>query len=107
MLKVINKMTEEKQSQISYKFNEDSAIEEIKEYIDSTYKGHYSKNKFQSTEFIIDSGHGTGFMVGNCIKYAQRYGNKEGPESWRKDLMKIIHYAIMQIHVHDELYKDV
>ena len=81
------------------KYSEDIIINQLKEYIDSTYKGHYSKQKFQATEFIIDSGHGMGFCLGNVMKYAQRYGKKNGRN--RDDLMKIAHYAIMALHVHD------
>ena len=33
------------------------------------------------------------------LKYAQRYGKKDGRN--RKDLLKIIHYAIIMLHVHD------
>lgn len=86
---------------ISYKYGEDKYIQEISNYIDKTYSQHYSKNQFQATEFIIDSGHGTGFCIGNVLKYAQRYGRKGNREEWRKDLMKVIHYAVMQLHVHD------
>ena len=64
---------------IEYKFNEDELLKELKIYIDKTYSMHYSKNQFQSTEFIIDSGHGTGFLIGNIMKYAQRYGRKGSP----------------------------
>ena len=39
---------------IDYRYNEDKLLEEIKQYIDSTYGQHYSQNKFQATEFIID-----------------------------------------------------
>lgn len=85
----------------AYKYNEDRAIREITEYVAGTYGGHYSRNKFQATEFIIDGGHGTGFCIGNMLKYTQRYGHKGNPEDWRRDLMKVIHYAIMQLHVHD------
>ena len=49
---------------IDYKYNEDKALEELSKYIDSTYDEHYSKNKFQATEFIIDGGHGEGFVSG-------------------------------------------
>ena len=41
-------------------------------------------NNFQATEFIIDGGHGEGFCIGNILKYAQRYGKKDGYN--RKDL---------------------
>ena len=83
-------------------YNEHKYIKELFEYVSSTYDGHYSKNKFQATEFIIDTGHGTGFCIGNILKYAQRYGNKGTPEDARKDLMKVLHYAIIQLHVHDK-----
>lgn len=33
------------------------------------------------------------------MKYAQRYGKKDGFN--RKDILKIIHYAVMLLHVHD------
>lgn len=82
-----------------YKFNEGALIQELQQYIDATYEGHYSKNKFQSTEFIIDCGHGMGFALGNVLKYAQRYGKKDGAN--RKDLMKILHYALIAMHQHD------
>ena len=84
---------------IDYKYSEDRILKEIKEYIDATYGEHYSQNKFQATEFIMDSGHGEGFCIGNIMKYAQRYGKKDGHN--RKDLMKVLHYAIMAIHNHD------
>ena len=86
---------------IDYKFNEGNSIDELKKHIDSTYTSHYSKEKFQAAEFIIDGGHGTGFCIGNILKYAQRYGKKGGEMESRKDLMKILHYAIIQLHVHD------
>jgi len=85
-----------------YKFNEGDLINEFKEYIDSTYNGHYSKNKFQATEFIIDGGHGIGFSLGNILKYAQRYGKKGSREDARKDLLKVIHYGIIALHNHDK-----
>ena len=86
---------------INYKFDEDKYIEEFAKYIDSTYGQHYAKDKFQATEFIVDGGHGTGFMIGNVLKYAQRYGKKGTQADARKDLMKVLHYALMQLYVHD------
>ena len=88
-------------NRIDYKFNEDENINELKKHIDSTYDSHYSKEQFQATEFIVDGGHGTGFCIGNIMKYAQRYGKKGDAAQARKDLMKILHYAIIQLHVHD------
>ena len=84
----------------NYIFNEDKALKEIAEYIDNTYTQHYAQNKYQSTDFIVDSGHGEGFCVGNCIKYLQRYGKKEGKN--RKDILKVIHYAIILLDVNSK-----
>jgi hypothetical protein len=100
---------------IQYKYNEGDLLRQVTEYVNATYGQHYSQNKYQATEFIIDGGHGVGFTVGNIMKYAQRYGHKGTPEDWRKDLMKVIHYAIIALHVHDKaqqpslagLYTDV
>jgi hypothetical protein len=88
-------------SKIDYKYNEDALISEFKRYVDATYGQHYSKDKFQATEFIIDGGHGTGFCIGNVLKYAQRYGKKGSPADARKDLMKVLHYALIQLYIHD------
>lgn len=91
---------------IKYKYNEGDLLRQITDYVNSTYDEHYSQNKFQATEFIIDGGHGVGFTIGNIMKYAQRYGHKGTPEDWRKDLMKVIHYAIIAMHVHDKEYAE-
>jgi len=85
----------------NYKYNEDALIKEFKKYIDATYSQHYSRDKFQATEFIMDGGHGTGFCIGNVLKYAQRYGKKGTHEDARKDLMKVLHYTLLQLYVHD------
>lgn len=85
---------------IEYRYSEDKILQELKKYIDSTYGEHYSRRKFQASEFIFDTGHGVGFTVGNIMKYAQRYGKKDGFN--RKDILKILHYAVMLLHVHDE-----
>ena len=86
-------------SKIEYKYDEGAALMELEEYINSTYDEHYSKNKYQATEFIIDGGHGEGFCIGNILKYAQRYGKKNGKD--RRDLLKVLHYGIIALHVND------
>ena len=78
---------------MNYKFKEDKILNEIKSYIGNTYTQHYSKGKYQATDMIIDAGHGEGFCIGNIMKYAQRYGKKNGFDD--KDLYKIVHYAII------------
>ena len=81
---------------IEYKFKENVIVNDVMDYINKTYGSHYAKTKnYQATEIIIDQGHGTGFCMGNILKYAQRYGKKEGRN--KNDLMKVIHYAIIQL----------
>ena len=87
---------------IDYKYDEGERLKELQEYVDATYQEHYSQNKFQATEFIMDSGHGEGFCIGNIMKYAQRYGKKDGRN--RKDLLKVIHYGIMALNNHDRTH---
>jgi hypothetical protein len=87
-------------SEVDFKFNENEYLDELYDYISSTYGQHYSLSKIQSTEFIMDAGHGEGFTIGNIIKYAQRYGRKGGKN--RADLLKVCHYAIMMLYVHDK-----
>jgi hypothetical protein len=79
-----------------YTYNEDKYLKELQDYILNTYKQHYSKNKFQSTQFILDSGHGEGFCIGNIMKYAQRFGKKNGKN--RNDLLKILHYGMIALY---------
>ncbi len=79
----------------NYKFSEAEILFDIKAYIDDTYSLHYAQEPKQATELIIENGHGEGFCIGNIIKYAQRYGKKEGHN--KADLMKVIHYAIIQL----------
>lgn len=98
------KLTFNFDSDIDYAFNEKALLEEMKEYIDSTYDAHYSQDKYQSTEIIEDMGHGMGFALGNVIKYCQRYGKKDGFN--RNDLKKVIHYGIIALAMHDKKNKD-
>ena len=79
----------------NYKFSESEILFDVKSYIDDTYSSHYAQAPKQATELIIENGHGEGFCIGNIIKYAQRYGKKEGHN--KADLMKVIHYAIIQL----------
>lgn len=86
-------------AEIDYKFNEKALLEEFQRYVDSTYSEHYAGGEYQATEIIIDAGHGIGFTLGNVIKYAKRYGKKEGYN--RKDLLKMLHYSLLALAVHD------
>ena len=86
---------------IEYKFNEGNLINQFRNYIDSTYDAHYCTSGIQSSEVIIDRGRGMGFFLGNVDKYSSRYGNKGEVADHRKDLMKVLHYALLALHTHD------
>ncbi len=92
------------EDEIEYAFREDELIEEMMDYINSTYDAHYSQNQYQSTEIIEDMGHGMGFALGNVIKYCQRYGKKAGHN--RDDLKKVIHYGIIALAMHDNEHEE-
>ena len=47
---------------------------------------------------IIDAGHGESFCVGNIMKYAMRFGKKDNK---KVELQKIIHYAIIALHLQE------
>ena len=98
-------MTKE-EDKITYKFNENYTIEQIKRYVDSTYERHYGYGKYQATDMIIDAGYGESFCIGNIMKYAMRYGKKPcsvtGEYKNQGVLLKIIHYAIIAIHLWTE-----
>ena len=81
-----------KKKPVEYKFDEDRVLAVAQLYINKTYEEHYS-GKTQSTEIVLDSGHGEGFCVGNIIKYASRFGKKAGKN--KLDILKIIHYAVI------------
>ncbi len=84
---------------MNYKFREEKILNEVKSYIGNTYEQHYSNGKYQATDMILDAGHGEGFAVGNIMKYAMRYGKKDGKN--KSDLLKIIHYAIIALYLQD------
>jgi len=85
---------------MEYKFEEDTNVRLVREYIEDTYTQHYAHSKYQATDMIIDAGHGEGFCIGNIMKYAMRYGKKDGKS--RSDLLKIIHYALITLHLNDK-----
>ena len=85
---------------MEYKFNEDIILAVAKVYIDETYSENYASGKYQATDLIVDVGHGEGFCMGNIMKYAMRYGKKDGRN--KIDLLKLIHYAIIAYHIGDK-----
>lgn len=83
-------------------FNEFGILEELAEYVEATYGEHYAKGGVQAFALIAKRPQrGLAFALGNAIKYADRFGAKEGMN--RKDLLKVAHYALLAIHCHDRM----
>ena len=81
------------------KYNEDKILEEITQYVNNTYDEHYSEGEVQTLDFIDACGDAKAFCRSNILKYASRYDKKGTP---RKDILKIIHYAMLLLHFSDK-----
>ena len=88
------------------KYREDEILNEIKEYIGSTYDQHYSTTEdgFQVMDMIKQLGIDKDFCQANAIKYLARYGKKNGKN--RKDLLKAIHYVVLLMSSEDNNMED-
>ena len=84
-----------------YKYSEDRILKELKDYISGTYNQHYSAgdDKIQTLDLIEACGDGESFCRSNILKYASRY-DKKGTA--RRDIMKILHYAVLLMHFNDK-----
>jgi len=84
-----------------YKYDEDQILKELQEYITGTYNQHYSAgdDKIQTLDLIEACGDGEAFCRSNILKYASRY-DKKGTA--RRDIMKILHYAVLLMHFNDK-----
>jgi hypothetical protein len=84
-----------------YKYDEDAILKELNDYIAGTYNQHYSAgdDKIQTLDLIEACGDGEAFCRSNILKYASRY-DKKGTA--RRDIMKILHYAVLLLHFNDK-----
>ncbi len=93
--------TTEKPMAHYFKYHEEEILKDIKEYVSGTYQGHYTGNshefrKVQTIDLMASKDLASGFCQANILKYGSRYGNKDGRN--QKDLMKVIHYAMLLLH---------
>ena len=95
-------VTEEKPMTAHYfKYHEEEILKDIKEYVSQTYQGHYTGKSHeyrnvQTIDLMASKELAAGFCQANILKYGSRYGNKDGKN--KKDLMKVIHYAMLLLH---------
>jgi len=86
---------------MSFKYNEEELLKELRDYVMSTYNQHYSagNNKIQTLDLIEACGDAEAFCRSNILKYASRY-DKKGTA--RRDIIKILHYALLLLHFSDK-----
>ena len=84
-----------------FKYSEERILKELTDYISATYNQHYSAgdDKVQTLDLIEACGDGESFCRSNILKYASRY-DKKGTA--RRDIMKILHYAVLLMHFNDK-----
>ena len=84
-----------------FKYHEKEILKDIEEYVSSTYQGHYTGKSHeyrnvQTIDLMASKELAAAFCQANILKYGSRYGNKDGKN--KKDLMKVIHYAMLLAH---------
>ena len=94
-------VTEEKPMAHYFKYHEKEILKDIEEYVSRTYQGHYTGKSHeyrnvQTLDLMAAKELASGFCQANILKYGSRYGNKDGKNT--KDLMKVIHYAMLLLH---------
>ena len=76
------------------KYGEDIGIKDLKDYVSSTYSGHYTSqnNNVQTLDLIQSVGDAESFCRSNAIKYLSRY-DKKGQA--KRDILKAMHYCLL------------
>ena len=88
---------EKPQANLDYKpqkYEEDKGIADLKTYVTSTYRGHYTseQNNTQTLDLIQSVGDAESFCRSNAIKYLARY-DKKGQA--KQDILKAMHYCLL------------
>ena len=76
------------------KYQEDKGIAALKDYVSSTYQGHYTNktSDVQTLDLIHSVGDAESFCRSNAIKYLSRY-DKKGQA--KRDILKAMHYCLL------------
>ena len=76
------------------KYQEDKGIKDLKDYVSSTYQGHYTNktSDVQTLDLIHSVGDAESFCRSNAIKYLSRY-DKKGQA--KRDILKAMHYCLL------------
>ena len=76
------------------KYGEDKGIADLKDYVSSTYQGHYTNDNsdVQTLDLIHSVGDAESFCRSNALKYLSRY-DKKGQA--KRDILKAMHYCLL------------
>ena len=76
------------------KYQEDKGIKDLKDYVASTYQGHYTNDNsdVQTLDLIHSVGDAESFCRSNALKYLSRY-DKKGQA--KRDILKAMHYCLL------------
>ena len=76
------------------KYQEDKGIRDLKDYVSSTYQGHYTNENsdVQTLDLIHSVGDAESFCRSNALKYLSRY-DKKGQA--KRDILKAMHYCLL------------
>ena len=90
----LNKPEPDFDSNVPRKYGEDKGLADIKDYVASTYSGHYTNqgSNVQTLDLIHSVGDAESFCRSNAIKYLSRY-DKKGQA--KRDILKAMHYCLL------------
>ena len=93
----LNKPEPDFDSNVPRKYGEDKGLADIKDYVASTYSGHYTNqgSNVQTLDLIHSVGDAESFCRSNAIKYLSRY-DKKGQA--KRDILKAMHYCLLLYH---------
>ena len=103
-----NEVQQSKNMANYFKYHEEEILKDIEEYVSATYRGHYTGDtheyrNVQTIDLMAARSLASGFCQSNILKYGSRYGSKDGRN--KKDLLKVIHYAMLLLHFDDHYGK--
>ena len=107
-LKLNNEVQQSENMANYFKYHEEEILKDIEEYVSATYRGHYTGDtheyrNVQTIDLMAARSLASGFCQSNILKYGSRYGSKDGRN--KKDLLKVIHYAMLLLHFDDHYGK--
>ena len=106
LLKNEKDMSEE----VKFKYFENLILEDLKEYLKSTYGEHYKGDQIECFDAWMALGDATPTFRNTAIKYLWRYGKKlhlgsvAPKEVDKKDLLKAMHYIMMMLY--NDFYRE-